>query len=28
MRIFNLRLLDANQEHQALIPIETHLEGG
>jgi len=28
MRIFNSRLLDPNQEHQALIPIEGHLERG
>jgi len=27
MRIFNSRLLDSNQEHQALIPIVNHLEG-
>ena len=26
--IFNSRLLDPNQEHQALIPIVDHLEGG
>ena len=26
--IFNFKLLDPNQEHQALIPIEVHLEGG
>ena len=28
MRIFNSRLLDPNQEHQALIPLIGHLEGG
>ena len=27
-RFFNSMLLDPNQEHQALIPIEVHLEGG
>ena len=28
MRIFNSRLLDPNQEHQALIPIENTPRGG
>jgi len=28
MRIFNSRLLDPNQEHQALILLLGHLEGG
>ena len=28
MRIFNSRLLDPNQEHQASIPIVGHLDGG
>jgi len=28
MRIFNSSLLDPNQEHHALIPIVSHLEGG
>ena len=28
IRIFNSKLLDPNQEHQALIPIVGHLEGG
>ena len=27
-RIFNSRLLDPNQEHQALIPLVVHLEEG
>ena len=27
-RIFNSRLLDPNQEHQALIPLVGHREGG
>ena len=27
MRIFNLRLLDPNQENQPLIPLGGHLEG-
>ena len=27
IRIFNSRLLDPNQEHQALIPLVDHLEG-
>jgi len=27
-KIFNSRLLDPNQEHQALIPLVGHLEGG
>jgi len=28
MKIFNSRLLEPNQEHQIMIPIVSHLEGG